>query len=140
MIDLATRRLAAWTERAKVVLVDGSLPLPADDGFADRVVSTFVFDLLDETYARAVLDDLRRILAPNGRLCLASLTYGERPLERAVSRGWSAIWRMAPQVLGGCRPISTTALLAHDWNIEHHSRVHRCGLVMDVVIAAPNTR
>ena len=48
MIDLATRRVAAWAERAKVVLVDGSLPLPADDGFADRVLSTFVFDLLDE--------------------------------------------------------------------------------------------
>lgn len=140
MINLATSRLSPWTERSKVVLVDGSLPLPADDGFADRVLSTFVFDLLDETYARAVLDDLRRVLAPDGRLCLASLTYGERPLERAVSRAWTDIWRIAPQVLGGCRPISTTALLAHDWNIEHHSRVHRWGLVMDVVIAAPNTR
>ena len=140
MIDLATRRLTPWTERAKVVLVDGSLPLPADDDFADRVLSAFVFDLLDEAYARAVLDDLRRILKADGRLCLASLTYGERLLERAVSQGWTGIWRIAPQVLGGCRPISTTALLAHDRNIEHHSRVHRWGLVMDVVVAAPNTR
>jgi ubiquinone/menaquinone biosynthesis C-methylase UbiE len=140
MIDLATRRLAAWAERAKVVLVDGSLPLPADDDFADRVLSAFVFDLLDEAYARAVLDDLRRILKADGRLCLASLTYGERLLERAISQGWTGIWRIAPQVLGGCRPISTTALLAHDWDIEHHSRVHRWGLVMDVVVAAPNTR
>jgi SAM-dependent methyltransferase len=140
MIDLATRRLAPWTGRAKVVLVDGSLPLPADVGFADRVLSTFVFDLLDDAYARAVVDDLRRILAPDGRLCLASLTYGERLLERAVSQAWTGIWRVAPQVLGGCRPISTTALLAHDWNIEHHSRVHRWGVVMDVVIAAPNPR
>ena len=140
MVNLATSRLAAWTERAKVVLVDGSLPLPADDDFADRVLSAFVFDLLDEAYARAVLDDLRRILKADGRLCLASLTYGERLLERAVSQGWTGIWRIAPQVLGGCRPISTTALLAHDWNIEHHSRVHRWGVVMDVVIAAPNPR
>ena len=140
MINLATSRLATWTERAKVVLVDGSLPLPADDGFADRVLSTFVFDLLDEAYARTVVDDLRRILAPNGRLCLASLTYGERLLERAVSRGWTSIWRVAPQVVGGCRPISMSVLLAHGWKIEHHSRVHRLGLVMDVVIAAPNTR
>ena len=140
MINLATSRLAPWAERAKVVLVDGSLPLPADDGFADRVLSTFVFDLLDEAYARAVVDDLRRILAPDGRLCLASLAHGERLLERGLCRAWTGIWRIAPQVLGGCRPISTTGLLAHDWNIEHHSRVHRWGLVMDVVIAAPNTR
>lgn len=140
MVNLATSRLAPWAEREKVVLVDGSLPLPADDGFADRVLSTFVFDLLDDAYARAVVDDLRRILAPDGRLCLASLTHGERLLERGLCRAWTGIWRIAPQVLGGCRPISTTALLAHDWNIEHHSRVHRWGLVMDVVIAAPNTR
>ena len=140
MINLATSRLAPWAERAKVVLVDGSLPLPADDGFADRVLSTFVFDLLDDAYARAVVDDLRRILEPDGRLCLASLTHGERLLERGLCRAWTGIWRIAPQVVGGCRPISTTALLAHDWNIEHHSRVHRLGLVMDVVIAAPNTR
>ena len=87
MINIATSRLTAWAERAKAVLVDGSLPLPADDGFADRVLSTFVFDLLDEDYARAVLDDLRRILTHDGRLCVASLTHGrDRLLERAVSR------------------------------------------------------
>ncbi|HXZ77442.1 MAG TPA: class I SAM-dependent methyltransferase [Streptosporangiaceae bacterium] len=140
MINLATGRLAAWAGRAKVVLVDGSLPLPADDGFADRVLSTFVFDLLDATYARAVLDDLRRILAPNGRLCLASLSQGERLFERAISRTWMGLWRVAPQVLGGCRPISMSALLERGWQVEHHSRVHRLGLVMDVVVAAPNTR
>lgn len=140
MIKLATRRVAAWATRAKVVLVDGSLPLPADDGFADRVLSTFVFDLLDEAYARTVLDDLRRILAPNGRLCIASLGYGEQLAERAISRTWMRLWHVAPQVLGGCRPIKVTTLLEQEWKIEHHSRVHRLGLVMDVVIAMPNPR
>ncbi|MFZ1178305.1 MAG: class I SAM-dependent methyltransferase [Mycobacterium sp.] len=140
MVDLAINRLAAWAERAEVVLVDGSLPLPADDGFADRVLSTFVFDLLDEAYARAVLDDLRRILKPNGRLCLASLAHGEGLLERGVCRAWTGLWRVAPQVVGGCRPISMSALLEHGWKIEHQSRVHRFGLVMEVVIAAPDTR
>ena len=109
MINLATSRLAAWTERAQVVLVDGSLPVPADDGFADRVLSTLVFDLLDAAYARAVLDDLRRILAPNGRLCLASLSHGDRLLERAVSLTWTGLWSAAPQLVGGCRPINMSA-------------------------------
>ena len=139
MINLATSRLAAWAERAEVVLVDGSLPLPADDGFADRVLSTFVFDLLDEDDARAVLDDLRRILTPDGRLCLASLTHGDRLLERGVSRTWTGLWRVAPQLVGGCRPITVSALLAHHWQVQHHSRVNRWGLVTDVVIAAPST-
>ncbi len=140
MITLATSRLATWAERAKAVLVDGSLPLPADDGFADRVLSTFVFDLLDADYARAVLDDLRRILAPDSRLCLASLTHGDRLLERAISRTWTGLWRVAPQVVGGCRPITVSALLGHGWRVENQSRVHRWGLVTDVVIATPSTR
>jgi ubiquinone/menaquinone biosynthesis C-methylase UbiE len=140
MIRLATSRLAAWAERAELVLVDGSLPLPADDGFAGRVLSTFVFDLLDADYARAVLDDLRRILTPDGRLCLASLTHGDRPLERAVSRTWTGLWRVAPQLVGGCRPITVSALLGHDWQVQHYSHVHRWGLVTEVVIAAPQSQ
>ncbi len=139
MIDLAARRLAPWPGRARAVLVDGSLPLPADDGFADRVFSTFVFDLLDPDYAKAVLVDLRRILRPDGRLCIASLTSGDRPLERTVSRAWTGLWRVAPQLVGGCRPTVMSALLEHDWQVQHHSRVHRYGLVIDVLIAAPST-
>jgi ubiquinone/menaquinone biosynthesis C-methylase UbiE len=139
MINLASSRLAAWPERAKTLLVDGSLPLPADDAFADRVLSTFVFDLLEADYARAVLDDLRRILTSDGLLCLASLTHGERLIERGVSRTWTGLWRVAPQVVGGCRPINVSALLGNDWQIQHHSRVHRLGLVTDVVIATPST-
>lgn len=137
MINLATRRLAAWPGRAEAVLVDGSLPLPADDGIADRVFSTFVFDLLDADYAHAVLVDLRRILTADGRLCLAGLTFGDRPFERVVSRTWTGLWRVAPQLVGGCRPIMASALLDRSWHVQHHSRVHRFGLVIDVLIAAP---
>ncbi len=139
MINLANSRLAAWPERAKAILVDGSLPLPADNAFADRVLSTFVFDLLEADYARAVLDDLRRILTPDGWLCLVSLTHGERLIERGVSRTWTGLWRVAPQLVGGCRPIAVSALLGDGWHVQHHSRVHRWGLVTDVVIATPTT-
>lgn len=138
MIDLATNRLTPWAERAEVVLVDGSLPLPADGGFADRVLSTFVFDLLDTDYARAVLNDLRRILAPGGRLCLASLTHGDGRIERAVSHAWSGLWNFAPQLVGGCRPITVGSLLGSAWQIQHHSHVHQWGLVTEVVIAVPS--
>lgn len=137
MINLATRRLAAWPGRAEAVLVDGSLPLPADDGIADRVLSTFVFDLLDADYALAILGDLRRILAPDGLLCLAGLTSGDRTLERAVSKAWTGLWRVAPQLVGGCRPVALSALLDDNWHVTHHSRVHRFGLVLEVLIASP---
>ncbi len=140
MIALTTGRLTAWADRADAVLVDGSLPLPADDESVDRVLSTFVLDLLDADYARAVLADLRRVLAPGGRLCLASLTHGDGLLERALSRTWTGLWHVAPQLVGGCRPITVAAVLGHDWQIQHHSHVHRWGLVSEVVVAAPRAR
>lgn len=137
MINLATNRLTAWTGRADAILVDGSLPLPAADTSADRVVSTFVFDLLDADYARAVLEDLRRILTPDGLLCLASLARGDGFFERIVSRTWTSLWRAAPQLTGGCRPIDVSAVLGRDWQIQRRTRVHRWGLVTEVVVAAP---
>ncbi len=135
MVNLTTDRLSGWPQRARAVLVDGSLPLPATDGYADRVLSTFVFDLLDPGYARAVLDDVRRILAPGGRLCLTSLAHGDRRIERTVSRSWYRLWRIAPQLVGGCRPIALRDLLGPEWHVEHHSQMRRWGLVTDVVVA-----
>ena len=82
-----------------------------------------------------VLDDLLRILAPGGRLCLAGLSPGVGPAERLVSRTWTALWRLAPQMVGGCRPINVAALLDEHWQVQHRSRVHSWGLVTEVVIA-----
>ena len=139
MINLATNRLAAWAERAKVVLVDGSLPLPADDGFADRVLSTFVFDLLDEAYARAVLDDLpadpraqwpallgqprsRRAAARTG--CLPSL---DQPLARCTAgSGWVSSYRRerpAGTRLEGRAPLTRASFGTRD-GCRHRSSGH----------------
>ncbi|HZC52132.1 MAG TPA: class I SAM-dependent methyltransferase [Mycobacterium sp.] len=140
MVALTTARLRRWQSRARVQHVDGSLPLPVADAAADRVVSTYVFDLLEETYARAALDDLRRALAPGGLLCLASLTFGESPVERGLSAAWSALWRRAPRLLGGCRPIRLDALLdPADWHVRHRHLAHAFGLVSEVVTATPAT-
>lgn len=74
------------------------------------------------------------------QLCLASLTQGEGFLERVVARAWTALWRTAPQLVGGCRPINLRAWLGDDWQLEHQSRVHRWGLASEVVIATPSPR
>lgn len=141
MINLTRSRLAPWGDRAEAVLVDGLLPLPAKEGSPDCVISTFVFDLLDEQYAADVLNDLRRILAPGGRLCLAGLSPGVGLAERLVSRTWTAIWRFAPQLVGGCRPMTVAALLDQQhWQVQHRSQVHSWGLVTEVVIAPRRTR
>ncbi len=137
MVALASNRLAAWGDRAQARLVDGSMPLPAEGNSADRIVCTYVFDLLDDTDMEAALSEFERILTPEGLLCLVSLRPGITRFERSVSRLWTMAWRRAPQLLGGCRPIRLEDVLGRRWTIRHQRVVHSWGLVSEVVVAAP---
>ncbi|MFZ0831628.1 MAG: class I SAM-dependent methyltransferase, partial [Mycobacterium sp.] len=137
MVALTTKRLAAWGDRAQVRLVDGSLPVPVDTNTADRIVSAYVFDLLDDSDIVAVLDDFERILTDEGLVCLVSLRPGITGFERVISGLWTMVWRRAPQLLGGCRPIQLDQLLDQRWTVRHRRVVHAWGLVSEVVVAAP---
>ena len=137
MVALATNRLAGWGDRAQVRLVDGSMPLPADSNSTDRIVCTYIFDLLDDTDAAAVLDEFERILTPDGLLCLVSLRAGLTRFERLVSGLWTMLWRRAPQLLGGCRPMRLDQVLGQRWALRHQHVVHSWGLVSEVVVATP---
>jgi ubiquinone/menaquinone biosynthesis C-methylase UbiE len=137
MVALTTKRLAAWGDRAQVRLVDGSLPLPADTNSADRIVSAYVFDLLDDAHTVAVLDEFERILCDGGLLCLVSLRRGITRFERVISGLWTMVWRRAPLLLGGCRPILLDHLLDQRWTVRQRRVVHAWGLVSEVVVAAP---
>jgi hypothetical protein len=120
-----------------VRLVDESMPLPADSSSADRIVCTYVFDLLDDTDVVAVLGVFERILTADGLLCLVSLRTGITRFERLVSGLWTMVWRWAPQLVGGCRPILLDQALGPRWAIRHQRVVHSWGLVSEVVVAAP---
>ena len=137
MVGLAASRLAAWGDRAQVRLVDGSMPLPAASNSADHIVCTYVFDLLDDTDVVAVLDEFARILTPDGLLCLVSMRPGITRFERVVSGLWTMVWRRAPQLLGGCRPVQLEQILGQRWTIRRLRVVHSSGLVSEVVVAAP---
>jgi ubiquinone/menaquinone biosynthesis C-methylase UbiE len=136
MVRLASRRLARWNERVEVLRVDGSAGLPAQDGEADRFVSTFVFDLLGDDALRATLAEAHRVLAPGGLLCLAGATSGRDALGRLVSSAAACLNRIAPAVLGGCRPIELTPFLRSDtWRILHHAVVRSWGVSSEILVA-----
>jgi ubiquinone/menaquinone biosynthesis C-methylase UbiE len=137
MHALATDRLAPWGDRAQVRLVDGSMPLPADSNSADRIVCTYVFDLLDDTDVAAVLREFERILNPGGLLCLVSLRPGITRFERLVSGLWTTVWRRAPELMGGCRPIRLDQMLGQRWTTRSTFAIHSWGLVSEVVVATP---
>jgi SAM-dependent methyltransferase len=138
MVRVASERLARFGERVEVRKSDGALRLYDQDGAFDRFVSTFVLDLLPHDDAHAVVVEARRLLAPDGLLCLASLTRGETTFSAAVSGLWGRIQRLAPARVGGCRPIRLPELLPpREWRIDYRQVLTMLGVPAEVVVAAP---
>ena len=97
MVGLARAAVAPWGDRARVDQAGGhDGPAGRSDGSFDRVVSTYVLDLLSPEDAARLLDEAHRVLRPGGLLALASLTPG-RPRRPAPSPApGRAVWRAGP--------------------------------------------
>ena len=116
--------------------VDGTLPLALPTACADRVVAAFVVDLLPTEYARQLLADTHRVLAPGGLLCLASLVQGTTRASRAFSSAWSTVAQRAPALLGGCRPVVLADLLDPEyWVVHTDTTVTARGVPVGVLVA-----
>lgn len=138
MIDLAKRRLAAYGERAQATLSDGAIRFSRPDRSVDRVVSTYVLDLLPEPDIRRFFAESRRVLVSEGRLCLASLTTGTGFLSRIVSSLWTAVFRLNAASVGGCRPIRLESFVdPREWLIVHKRIVTPFGVPSEVLILTP---
>lgn len=136
MLDLAHRRLAPFGDRAFVARSDITRGLPLADRSVDRVVVTYVADLLSWESIAALVDDVHRVLVPGGLLCNAGLTRGETPVSRIVTAVWSGLFRLSPRIVGGCRPIQLLPCLGGGrWHVLHHSVVTSWGVPSEVVVA-----
>jgi len=135
MIDLAEQRLKAHAERAKAVRSDGAVHFPLPDNSVDRVVSSYVLDILSKEDTRLVFAEAHRVLMPGGKLCLASLTGGVTLPSRIVSLLWMAIFRMRASLVGGCRPIRLEPYIDQDrWQLDHRRVVTPFGVPSEVLI------
>ena len=99
-----------------------------------------MLDLLSEADIGALLAEAHRVLVPQGRLCVASLTVGEKPLARVVSGAWSLVHRARPAFLGGGRPVIVRDILpARHWRNIHRSVVAAFAVSSEVVVAERST-
>jgi len=136
MVRLARAALARWPGRARVELTDGSVRLPVPDASVDRVVSTYVLDLLSPADAAAFMAEARRVLRPGGLLAVASLAPGRTPPARLVTLLWQTLWRLNPALLGGCRPLRLGDLPDPDaWIVLARFPVTDWFLSSDVLVA-----
>lgn len=135
MIDLARHRLAAYSGRAQAILSDGAVRFPLSDHAVDQVVSNYVLDLLSEADIERFFSESYRVLAPGGKVCIASLTKGVGVASHIVSSLWTSVFRLRPALVGGCRPIQVdTFVNPQVWEIVHRRVVTPFGVPSEVLI------
>jgi ubiquinone/menaquinone biosynthesis C-methylase UbiE len=137
MIEIAGKRISPYAGRARVVRSDGSLVFPVPDHSADRVVSTYVLDLLSEADIQKVISEAIRVLEPGGKLCLAGLTHGATMVSRVVSQLWSVVFRLHAPLVGGCRPIRVESFVSQErWEVQYGNVVIQFGVPSEILIAS----
>jgi len=135
MVDLAKHRLATYGGRAQVALSEGAVRFPLADHSVDRVVSSYVLDLLSEADIGRFFSESLRVLAPGGKVCIASLTKGVGLASRIVSSLWTSLFRLNPAIVGGCRPIQVDAFAnPQEWQVAHRRVVTPFGVPSEVLI------
>ncbi len=135
MVALATRRLEAYGDRARVVLSEGAGRFPLPERSVDRVVASYVLDLLSETDIERFFTEAHRVIVPGGKVCIASLTRGVNFSSHVVSSLWMSVFRLDPTLVGGCRPIQVDAFVnPQDWQITYRRVVTPFGVPSEALI------
>lgn len=112
--------------------------IPGFRSFGNRVVSTYVLDLLSEKDIRQAVFEAHCTLTANGKLCLASLTEGNAFASRVVSRLWATLFRTCALLVGGCRPVRLESFIdRQNWVVKYVNVFTRFGGASEVLIASP---
>ncbi len=136
MVSLARERTADFGERAQIRQSDGSSDFDIGAASVDRVLSTYVLDLLAEDEIEAVIEEARRVLMPGGLLGLVSLTHGFTLVSSIVMAGWAAVHYLSPSLVGGCRSVDVARLVEEPhWHVRHSERISAFGIPSEIVVA-----
>jgi ubiquinone/menaquinone biosynthesis C-methylase UbiE len=136
MVALSRRRLARFGLRAEVRQTSGEMRFGAPAASRDRFLAVYLLDLLTEPDIRSLLAEAHRLLVPGGLLGLVSLTCGFSPLSRVVATLWTALHRLHPALVGGCRPLRLKHFVGAGWTILHRQKVAPFGVPSEVMVAA----
>jgi len=134
MVDRARARLASLPHDRFRIRRGRAQDLPYPDNAFDAVFSSYVVDVLPRPAMNTALDEMRRVVRPEGRLVLVVLI----PPVRLPGRLWSTLARWAPLLLGGGRPIRPRPLLRQaGFSLNHADAQTQMGLRSGILQASP---
>ncbi len=99
MIAQARKRIKRNEGHTALVRADG-LQLPFREGSFESVVSLLYLDVLAREEVRDALLEMSRVLAPGGRIVVASLLISNKVLRE----GWNLAYKLIPELVGRIRP------------------------------------
>jgi demethylmenaquinone methyltransferase/2-methoxy-6-polyprenyl-1,4-benzoquinol methylase len=111
-IDLSFSMLRVAQSRGitELAQADGAW-LPFAPASFDRLLCTYVLDLVAWVDLPRWLSEFRRVLKPHGRMALVSLTEGVDLVSRVFVAIWKLAYRVSPVACGGCRPLQLAGLV-----------------------------
>ena len=113
----------------------GNLPFAARS--FDRLLCTYVLDLLGTAVLPQVLAEFHRVLQPGGKLVLVSLTEGSDAPSKLVVGLWKAAYKVHPLTCGGCRPLQLQALVQKTgFSILQREVIVQLGVPSELILAA----
>jgi len=139
MLELTRARLRRFPARVHLWPSGPDPDLASGRHRPDRVISTFVLDLLSSDARASFVDQAARLLPASGRLCVANLTsLPTGALPRVTMAVWRGLAALNPALTAGCRPIAFAKDLAPTvWTILHHETGAAYGIPWEVTVAQP---
>lgn len=137
MLARAGKRLAPFALRVALKPGDVTLGLTAAAASVDRVIATYLFDLLSPAHSRNLIAEIHRVLRPDGLVCMASLTPETSDGNMTIlTQLWRLVQKRWPWLVGGCRPVHLRPLLDPKmWQVVTDETVSPRGLTSQVLVA-----
>jgi len=136
-IDISSRMLSTAYERTKAPLccADGG-NLPFCQASFDRLLCSYVLDLIPFTDIPLWLSEFRKVLKPECRMVISSLTEGVDTLSRSFVSLWKFVYRISPIACGGCRPLQLSELINQSgFQILDRKVIVQLGVPSEVIVA-----
>ena len=133
MLARARKRLAQAPVASWSLQTGSAFRLPYPDNSFDRVVNTFMLDLLPVEDIPKAVSEFHRVLRPGGRLVLVNFGFGERWYNGI----WYWLAKYFPALLTNCRPVRPQqAVERAGLHIVHHETVSQNTFPSEVIIAS----
>lgn len=132
MLNKAKKRLENLSHDNYSLKLGSAFELDISDNSMDLLMNNYMFDLVRFDEMERVIAEFKRVLRKGGKLVLVNMTVG----ERLGSGIYSAIYRLSPRTMGGCRGVRMSGRLQQNgFYLETREYIQQMLFPSEVILA-----